>query len=223
MKTQRSAGGAAMEPVGVMVVDDEEAIRRTLRRHLERSGYSVRTAADGQEALAEFTRTPADVLVTDLNMPRMGGLELLRRVRQHCPRVISVVLTGYGSLDSAVEAIRQGCDEYLLKPVHDLGLLSASIERCLKRRRVLNHGKAQTGESMLDMLVENFSDKLSLLEGHIDLLEKTCRADTRALQAILEASADIAQMQAVLKDVCGAHRFPLTGVPAAVPFANGAQ
>jgi two-component system, NtrC family, response regulator AtoC len=100
----------------VLIVDDEVNIRRVLAAMLKREGYEVTTAADGEQALGALQKTPVHVVVTDLVMPRMGGMELLRRVTGEFPDVPVIVITAHGSVDSAVAALKAGAFDYITKP-----------------------------------------------------------------------------------------------------------
>jgi len=100
----------------VLIVDDEVNIRRVLAAMLKREGYEVTTAADGEQALGVLLRTPVHVVVTDLVMPRLGGMELLRRVSADFPDVPVILITAHGSVDSAVAALKAGAFDYVTKP-----------------------------------------------------------------------------------------------------------
>jgi two-component system response regulator AtoC len=100
----------------VLIVDDENNIRRVLAAMLKRDGYEVTTAADGEQAVAALHRTPIDVVVTDLVMPRMGGLELLRHCATAHPDVPVIMITAHGTVDTAVEAMKAGAFDYITKP-----------------------------------------------------------------------------------------------------------
>jgi two-component system response regulator AtoC len=100
----------------VLVVDDEANLRKVLAALLRREGYDVATAADGEQALAEFHKNGADVVVTDLVMPHLGGLEILKGVHAHRPDVPVIIITAHGTVDSAVEAIKAGAFDYITKP-----------------------------------------------------------------------------------------------------------
>jgi nitrogen regulation protein NR(I) len=100
----------------VLIVDDEMNIRRVLAAMLKRDGYEVTTAADGEQALAVLQKTPVHVVVTDLVMPRLGGMDLLRRVSADYPDVPVILITAHGSVDSAVSALKAGAFDYITKP-----------------------------------------------------------------------------------------------------------
>ena len=100
----------------VLVVDDEQSLRKVLAATLQREGYEVQVAADGEEALAALERDGADVVVTDLVMPKMDGLSLLRKVVVSHPDVPVIVVTAHGKIDSAVEAMKAGAFDFVSKP-----------------------------------------------------------------------------------------------------------
>jgi DNA-binding NtrC family response regulator len=100
----------------ILVVDDEPGMRAALSEALTRSGYSVLTATDGIEALEKVKRGAFDLVITDVRMPQMNGLEVLREVRRVSPKTHVVMITAYGTVPSAVEAMKEGAFDYLLKP-----------------------------------------------------------------------------------------------------------
>jgi nitrogen regulation protein NR(I) len=132
----------------VLVVDDENNIRRVLAALLKREGYEVTVAADGEQALAAMHRAPFDVVVTDLVMPRLGGMDLLRRVGADFPDVPVIMITAHGTVDTAVEAMKAGAFDYITKPF-DQDELSKVIAKAT-RARVLEgqhvHPPAAEGE-----------------------------------------------------------------------------
>ncbi|MBC7357763.1 MAG: response regulator [Desulfacinum sp.] len=103
-------------PVKILIVDDDDVYRDILRDAIEDEGTDLSLASTGEEALELIRAEPFDILITDLNMPGMDGLTLLRQARRHLPNVLTIIITGYGSLESAVEAIRQGAYDYIQKP-----------------------------------------------------------------------------------------------------------
>src|SRR3989475_2841867 len=116
----------------VLVVDDEQSLRKVLAATLQREGYEVTVCADGEEAIAALERDGADVVVTDLVMPRMDGLTLLRKVVARHPDVPVIVVTAHGRIDSAVEAMKAGAFDFLAKPF-DHGELKAIIAKAARQ------------------------------------------------------------------------------------------
>ncbi|HUJ28459.1 MAG TPA: sigma-54 dependent transcriptional regulator [Myxococcales bacterium] len=106
----------------VLVVDDEQSLRKVLAATLQREGYEVEVASDGEEALAALDRDGADVVVTDLVMPKMDGLSLLRKVVVSHPDVPVIVVTAHGKVDSAVEAMKAGAFDFVTKPFENAEL-----------------------------------------------------------------------------------------------------
>lgn len=123
----------------ILLVDDEEIIRETLRRDLAEGGHEVLAAANGEEALALLKEHYVDLVITDLMMEGMDGIEVLQAVKAHDPEICVAILTGFGDLASAIGAVRYGADDYLLKP-YEFEDLQRRVARCLEkqdlRRRV---------------------------------------------------------------------------------------
>jgi two-component system response regulator HydG len=122
-----------MEKARILVVDDEVSARSGLEKLLRDAGYDAVTAGDGVEALASFADRPADLVVTDLKMPNMDGMQLLAKLREQSPDVPIIVATAFGDVDSAVSAMRAGAADFITKPI-DLDVLLVDIERALQQR-----------------------------------------------------------------------------------------
>jgi signal transduction histidine kinase/DNA-binding response OmpR family regulator len=121
-------------PGQILIVDDEHDIRRLLREMLAFEGHEVAEAASGSEALERLRKSAFDLVVTDVRMPAMGGLELLRRVREASPSTEVIVATAYAELETAIECIRAGAFDLLRKPFN-LQELFTCVARALERRR----------------------------------------------------------------------------------------
>jgi two-component system response regulator HydG len=111
--------------VRILLADDERAIAVTLADDLSRAGHEVQVASDGTQALAALRSRGFDVLVTDIRMPGVTGIDLLDHVKQHSPDTEVVIITGYGTIESAVDAIKKGAFEYILKPFDNEEILVA--------------------------------------------------------------------------------------------------
>ena len=123
------------EPIQVLIVDDEEGIRTALAEILRREGYFITTADSGEEALARLRETAFDVAILDLRLGgRVDGLRVLEAINWRWPATAKIILTAHGSLDSAMEAIREGVNAYLLKPVRAQELRQ-TVKQVLERRR----------------------------------------------------------------------------------------
>jgi len=114
----------------VLIADDEKNTREGLRLLLRSRPVDIRLAADGEEALQVVRAEPIDLVLADLKMPRLDGLELLRRVKEHSPGTEVIILTGHGTIESARNALKQGAYDYLTKPV-DVDELAMLVDRVL--------------------------------------------------------------------------------------------
>jgi DNA-binding NtrC family response regulator len=119
----------------ILVVDDEANARTALAELLRDEGYRVETAADGFKALGKMEELAPDLILTDLKMPGMGGVELLERVRAQDEEIVVLVMTAFGAVESAVEAMRKGAANYLTKPLNTAELFLV-VSRELERRRL---------------------------------------------------------------------------------------
>jgi two-component system, cell cycle sensor histidine kinase and response regulator CckA len=145
-------------PTRVLVVDDEEPIRRNFTAALEDRGYVVSTAADGARALEVFAGFSPDIVLTDLRMPGMHGLALIRLLRDLNDTVPLVVVSGAGDTKEAVSALREGAWDYLLKPIGHDDELDVAIRRNIERSRLLRMNRRY--QSDLEQLVEQRTTEL---------------------------------------------------------------
>jgi DNA-binding NtrC family response regulator len=122
----------------ILVVDDEEDILETLPEVLNRWGHQTLVAKDGLQGLEAYRKNPVDFVITDIKMPEMDGLTLLKKIHEIDRKAMVIFLTGYPSLDSAISAMRAGAYDYLVKPVN-LDELKLRLERGIER---LEHMKA---------------------------------------------------------------------------------
>ena len=129
----------------VLVVDDDRLIREMTRDALVQEGFRVATAASGREALSRLgDEGPFDLVVTDLSMREMDGMELLERIKRASPHTEVIVLTGYASLESALQAMRLGAADYLRKPV-SAPEITYGVKRTLLRRRLIDENESLRG------------------------------------------------------------------------------
>ena len=102
----------------ILVVDDDESLRWVTQAQLQQSGYQVDAAGNGKEALAAIHEDPPDLVITDLMMPGMSGVELLKNIRADYSEIIVIVVTAFGTVENAVEAMKAGAYDYITKPVN---------------------------------------------------------------------------------------------------------
>ncbi|MDF3066449.1 MAG: putative regulatory protein [Polyangiaceae bacterium] len=119
----------------VLVVDDEKFIRDIIADFLGMEGYIVRTAEDGTSAVTELERARYDMVISDLKMPKMGGLDLLKEVARVHPDTLTVIMTGFGTVETAIDAMKRGAYDYILKPFKVEEIVHI-VQRGLEKRRL---------------------------------------------------------------------------------------
>lgn len=136
----------------VLVVDDEGAIRYSVTKTLERVGYHVVTASSGEEALDILATQTFDVVLTDIRMPGISGVDLLAQIKEQSPDAVVILMTGYASLGTAVESLRLGAHDYLIKPSTSEDIRD-SVSRGVERARNLGRRR-----QLLDTIRSNVSE-----------------------------------------------------------------
>ncbi|MFZ5905988.1 MAG: response regulator [Nitrospirota bacterium] len=117
----------------VLLVDDEMEFASALAERLQMRNYDVRTASNGLEAMALFHSSPPDVVLLDLKIPGMDGLEILRNIKKFDPTIQVLMLTGHGDKESVQKGMQSGALEYIMKPI-DIDELTSKIDRARKKR-----------------------------------------------------------------------------------------
>jgi len=135
-----------MEGTRILVVDDEEGIRKSLKAVLEEEGCLVDTAENGQEAIARSKTTFYNLALIDIRLPDMEGVELLTSLAQTTPRMVKIIVTGYPSLDNAIQAVNRGVDGYIVKPFTMEHLLSTIKEQLRKQQEAAKYSEEKVKE-----------------------------------------------------------------------------
>ncbi len=130
----------------ILIIDDEDIVLRSCRRILDSSGYEVQTCADGLEGLNLLEQEYFDILILDIKMPRIDGLEVLQRVKESHPDVDVIMITGLHEIEAAVKAMKLGAFDYLPKPF-DPGELQMAVGRAFERRQLMQENIALKGET----------------------------------------------------------------------------
>jgi two-component system, NtrC family, nitrogen regulation response regulator NtrX len=161
----------------ILVVDDEEGIRKILRQVLEYEGHDVRVAGGGGEAIELYREVRPDLVFMDVKMARMDGLEALDRIREHDPTACVVMISGHGTIETAVEATRRGAYDFLEKPL-DTDRLLVTIRNALQQRGLVEENARLRGEveSRYEIVGRSFA-----IRALLDRIEKVAPTDARAL------------------------------------------
>ncbi|MFA6937519.1 MAG: sigma-54 dependent transcriptional regulator [Treponema sp.] len=151
----------------LLIIDDEKNIREGLAANFEMDGYNVKTAGDGAEGLALIEKGDIDLVITDLRMPGVSGEEVLKKVTSETPGIPVIILTGHGSIDSAVDAMRHGAYDFLTKPLN-LDQLGMIVKRALQNRELsLQHQQLQAeleGNAVFGRMIGKSSEMLKVEE-----------------------------------------------------------
>lgn len=166
----------------VLLIDDEKGIREAMGSFLRSQGHTVRTASSGEEGLWLQEEHPADLVITDLKMPGLSGIEVLRRVREGWPEVEVILVTGYGTIDDAVEALRLGAYDFLIKPLR-LAQLESLLQRCEERIRYSRDNRE------LRQVVERLQELNERKEKFIALANHEIRTPTTVAAGIVSLLA----------------------------------
>ncbi len=164
----------------ILVVDDEVNIRNALATMLEKKGHRVRGVGTGEEALDQLEAASADLVITDLRMPGIGGIEFLRRLKNTWPDTEVLVMTAYGSIDTAVEAMRSGAYDYLAKPI-DRERFSVVVEKALERHALASENKQLRDRLDTRARFDRMVGESEPLQGVYRLVEMVAGSDVTVL------------------------------------------
>lgn len=134
------------EPARILVIDDDENVRKVLEMTLKANGYTVDTARDGKEAIEKSNRNFYNLALVDIRLPDMEGTALLTAMRETTPKMVRIIVTGYPSLDNAIEAVDKNADGYIVKPFKTEQLLSMIEEHLKKQREARRYTEQKVAE-----------------------------------------------------------------------------
>jgi DNA-binding NtrC family response regulator len=166
-------------PVRILVVDDEQHVRNSLATWFREEGYDVAVAASGKEALAVLTREGSNILLVDIKMPGMDGLELQRKVRELAPDATIIIMTAYASVETAVQALKEGAYDYIVKPF-DPEAVSRLVHKATERYSLIAENRAlkERLAGALPTLVTSGSPAMSQV---LALVDQVAPTDTSVL------------------------------------------
>ena len=175
------------EPTRILIVDDDPIVADSLADFLGREGYDTATACDGKEALAILdddegnpNSQPFGILIADMNMPRCDGMELLRNVRKKHESIAPIIVTGFGKIDSAVEAVRLGAVDYLTKPVVD-DELKLAVSKAVNQHTLVHENKSLKSQLSERFGMANLVGQDYKMQRVYDLVETVAESKTTVL------------------------------------------
>jgi DNA-binding NtrC family response regulator len=164
----------------ILVIDDEAIVCRNCKRMLADEGYEVETTVSGLEALEILKREDFDIVLVDLKMPEIGGMELLEAVRESYPDIEVIIITGYSTVKSAVEAIKKGAFDYVPKPFTS-GELLVTVEKALERRRLVLENRELRRELVSRTRYGNLIGESEAMQDLYRLIEEVTPTDSTVL------------------------------------------
>ncbi len=175
--TDRSAMAGRIK---VLIVDDERIVRESLVQWFRKSGYEVDSADGGRIALAKVAEKDYDFIFLDIKMPDLNGMEVLDQVKQDCPYSMVVMITAYGSVETAVDAMKRGASDYLMKPF-DPDELCCHLERLLQQKKVLDENAMLRAQISTTMRCEELIGVSSCMQQLFALIEQVASVDSPVL------------------------------------------
>ena len=164
----------------ILVVDDEKIIRESISFVLKKEGFAVSEAANGKEAYEKLRADSFDLLITDLEMPQMKGIELLGHAMQLNPEALVIIITAYGSLETAIAALRKGASDYILKPI-EFDELLVKIKRLLDHKKLAIENQYLRKEVSRDYDFSQMVGKSPEMQKVFDLIQKVSPTDSTVL------------------------------------------
>ena len=172
--------GPSPEDVSILVVDDERAIRESLTNWFEEDGFQVEGAADGKQALARLDERTFDIVLLDIKLPGMDGMELLRRIRAVSPDILVIMITAFASVETAVQALKDGAYDYVTKPF-DPDDLNRLVRRAIQQRALATENR-RLRESVEELIrVDDIVGESDGIRKVIDLIATVSRTDATVL------------------------------------------
>jgi len=171
----------------ILVIDDEEDIRFLVNAILTREGYRVTTAKDGMDGLDSFKANPAELVITDVKMPGMDGIEVLRELKKIDPDVVVILLTGHGNMDTAIAALQESAYDFVSKPLENIQILTSTVKTGVQKWRLTQENKRLMNElqvtndelnkknahyfEVLGFVSHELKNAMTILSGYIGLFQ----------------------------------------------------
>lgn len=194
------------ETYTILVVEDDAAIRKSTATYFQEKGYEVVCASNGQHALQLLEKAEADVLLTDLRISGLDGIDLLKAALEQKPPIPTIIVSGMGTMQDAIEALRLGAFDYIIKPVQDMELILHSVERALTHSKLIEREKKRKEE--LEMVVQQRTMELLLQNEQLNHeIEERQTQEALVLQAKQEWERTVDAIPDMIAIVDGDHNI----------------
>jgi two-component system sensor histidine kinase/response regulator len=192
----------------ILVIDDERRMCDSIRILLEQTGYRVDTASDGVEGIGRLREDNYDLVIADLMMPKVDGFTVLEYVRENLPHTLVIVITGYSSMRSSIEALRRGAHNYLVKPF-DFDVLKLAVEKAMDKIRL-----QRLNDDFISMITHDLKNPLTSVMGYCSLLLSGAYGDPpeRMDEPLKSIATNADRMLALINDFLAVNKFSSEGV-----------
>lgn len=150
------------ERARILIVDNDESIRKVLKTILEEEGYVVNTAKNGKEAVKKSNAKFYNLALIDIRLPDMEGTKLLTAMKETTPKMVKIIITGYPSLENAVEAVNKGADAYILKPF-DMDIALKKIKEHLKKQQETRKYSQEKVKEFIETRVKELEEEKTII------------------------------------------------------------
>ncbi|MCH8034768.1 MAG: sigma-54-dependent Fis family transcriptional regulator [Bacteroidetes bacterium] len=164
----------------ILIADDEEQIREPLSFVLNKEGYNCKTVNDGSNAIKALQEDNYDILITDIKMPGMNGVEVLEKSREISPETIVILITAYGSVETAIQALRKGAADYLLKPL-DFDEVLVRLKNLIRNKELFRFNKILRKQINTNYNFENIIGKSSVMKKIFEMVKQVSEVSTNIL------------------------------------------
>lgn len=172
-------------PIKILTIEDDRSVRESFVAHLEDSGYIAVAAHNGRQGIEIFHQEQPDLVLVDLRMPEIDGLEVLKELSEKCPETPLIVISGTGVITDAIEALHSGAWDYILKPVEDMAMLTCAIEKALDKSRLKRENRKYRDE--LEKLVDETADKYKNLHDILSELGNRLKEKLAGIDRTIES------------------------------------
>ena len=197
-----------MQPVRILVIDDEKAIRDSFSAHLEDCGYEILTAENGSVGLSLFESEKPDLVIVDLRMPGIDGLEVLEEINRMAPLTPLIVASGTGIITDAIDALHSGAWDYLLKPIEDLSMLTHAVGAALEKGQLKRENNAY--REHLEQLVDARTAELAQANAHLSQINARLRHIVDTTRS-LSFCSEVQEFGSLLLEEFGQHMLATGG------------